>query len=70
GSMESTSQTGLLRETRGHAVPAETTRWRSQKTTSDAIRENYQANHRNQPQRRARRPAVLKRATIRKNRQK
>lgn len=65
--MESTSQTGLHKKSQGHAVTTETTRGRSDKTTSEPIRKTHEANRWKQSQRGARRAAALKRASIQRN---
>ena len=63
-SMESTSQTGLHKETQGREV---TTERRSGKTTSEPVRKTNEANRWKQPQRGARQAAPLKRASIQRN---
>lgn len=63
--MESTSQTGLHKETQGRAVTTEITGGRSDKTSLELARKTNEVHHRwKQPQRGARQAAALKRASI------
>lgn len=62
--MESTSQTGLHKETQGRAVTTETTGGRSEKTSLEPARKKNEVHRWKQPQGGARQAAALKRASI------